>query len=92
MKNTNIDSNSAVVRKNVADQFIAEFGAAYLNPLLGMSAGATCSKVESVMELLYHLTTQPDLVHEDTLPGITLVIQTTWAAMQYEREVFKQER
>ncbi len=79
-------------RQAVADQLIDGYGANYFNPLIGKSAGETCAKVESVMALLRTLTTKPDLIDEDTLPGITALIQTVWAATQYESNVFDEER
>jgi hypothetical protein len=88
MKTETFKANNA--RQIVAHQQIAEYGTSYFNPLIGSSAGITCSRVEPVMELLYGLFGR-DLISEDMSPGIKLIVQTVWSAVQYEREVFSKE-
>lgn len=80
MSTTNVSSNDA--RKVVAEGASASL----LNPFIGSSAADTCAKVEEGMAFLYELFTR-DLVCEDMNPGLTRIVQTVWAAVQFEREV-----
>ncbi|MBN8285473.1 hypothetical protein, partial [Zoogloea sp.] len=64
---------------------------AFLNPLIGTSAAETCTKMEPVIALLHELFDR-NLVSEDMTPGIAKVVQTVWAAMQYERDIAEQSQ
>lgn len=77
-------------RQIVADKIVDDFGIDYFNPLIGASAGQTCAKIEPLMEMLYELSDR-NLISGDMNPGIKLIINTVWAAMQYEREVLSKE-
>ncbi len=91
MENTNTAPTKADdARQIVANQILGAVGVAYFNPLIGPSAGITCSRVEPIMEMLYELSDR-NLISEDMNPGIKLIVQTVWAAMQYEREVLSKE-
>lgn len=76
-------------RQLVANQIVGDSGIAYFNPLIGTSAANTCAKTEPVIELLYHLFDR-NLVSEDMNPGLAKIVQTVWAAMQYERDTAEQ--
>lgn len=78
-------------RKINAHQLIADFGGHYFNPLIGESASETCTNTEHVISFLYDMFDR-DLVSDDMRPGITMIIQTVWTAMQYERDVAEMER
>lgn len=84
-------SKAKDARQMLANQITADYGAIYFNPLIGGSAGETCAKTESIMGMLYALFNR-DLVSEDMSDGITLIVQTVWTAMQYERDVADMER
>ena len=89
MTTKTVKANNA--RQNVANQTINDYGAIYFKPLIGRSAGETCSNTESIMKMLYGLLDR-DQVSEDMSDGIKLIVQTVWAAMQYERDVAAMER
>lgn len=91
MKMKTETSNANDARQVLAKQITADYGAIYFNPLIRGSAGETCAKAESIMGLLYGLLDR-DQVSEDMSDGIKLIVQTVWAAMQYERDVAAMER
>lgn len=76
-------------RKIQAHELVNKFGAAFLNPLIGTSAANTCAKAEPVIALLHELLDR-NLVSEDMNPGLAKIVQTVWAAMQYERDTAEQ--
>ena len=71
-------------RKALAHETVQEFGAGYLNPLVGDSAAETCGNVEAVVGFLHRVIDSPECIDE-ARPGIALILQTIWTAMQYEQ-------
>lgn len=88
MSSKTVKANDA--RLDVSNQIVNDFGINYFNPLIGNSAGKTCANIEPIMEMLYGLSNR-NLISEDMNPGVKMIIQTVWAAMQYEREVLSKE-
>lgn len=89
MKSETFKANGA--RQIHAYQQVSEYGATYFNPLIGRTAAETCEKTEHVMAFLHELLIR-DLVDEDTNSALAKIVQTAWAAMQYERDVAALER
>ena len=77
------------VRNIYAHQVIDDCGPNYFNPLIGTSPAETCAKTEPVIALLHELFDR-NLVSEDMNPGLAKIVQTVWAAMQYERDTAEQ--
>lgn len=91
MENTNTAPTTADdARQIVANQIFGDGGAGYFNPLIGISAGKTCAKIDPIMEMLYGLY-DCNLISEDMNTGVKLIIQTVWAAVQYESAVLSNE-
>ena len=76
-------------RQTTANQIVGDAGINYFNPLIGNSAGETCTKTEPIMEMLYGLLDR-NLISEDMNPGVKLIIQIVWVAMQYECDTAEQ--
>lgn len=81
------------VLKNLAsrDPFavsqLADCGPGYFNPLIGSSPAETCEKLSDVLGFVYDLVGPKGGEFSDITdkqPGIALVLQTAWAAAQYE--------
>jgi hypothetical protein len=73
----------AMKAEPVALEHIAEAGPGYFNPLIGNSDAATFSNISDVMHFLHDTLETKDNICE-VAPGIKLLVQTVWAASQYE--------
>lgn len=69
-----------------AFETVAEYGAGYLNPLIGNSAAETCAKIENVMQFLHRTVDRGDDLCE-VQPALALIVQTIWSAVQYEGQM-----
>lgn len=71
-----------------AHQTVVDFGAGYLNSLVGDSAHETCSKIEALMPFMHGLIEKvsgDDF--EDMRPMLSFLVQSIWTAVQYEMNV-----
>lgn len=64
---------------------LADYGPAYFNPLIHRDEEKTFEAIESVMQML-HILIDSDEDIAEIRPGLALVVQTVWAAAQYERD------
>lgn len=85
-KSNTVTFSATDARLITAHETVKDYGASYLNPLVGCSASETCSRVESVIGFLHGLVDGNDDI-EEARPAIALILQTVWSAVQYEREV-----
>lgn len=77
---------SSDVRQVVAYGTVKDNGATYLNPIVGRTAGDTCANIATVLMMLHGLMdSRADL--DEHRGALALLIQTTWAAAQYEESV-----
>lgn len=84
--NTELMTFTATDRRTIrAHETVKDFGANYLNPLVGRSAAETCSNVEEVVAFLHRIIDSSESI-DDFRPGISLILQTVWTAVQYERD------
>jgi hypothetical protein len=73
----------AMKAEPVALEHIAEPGPGYFNPLIGNSDAATFSNISDAMYFLHDtLETKEEIC--EVAPGIKFLVQTVWAAAQYE--------
>ncbi len=70
-------------RTIAAHETVKDYGASYLNPLIGDSAAETCSRVENVIGFLHGLMESDDDISQ-ARPALALILQTVWSAVQYE--------
>lgn len=75
-------------RTAVAHQTVADFGASYLNPLVGTSPAETCANLEHIMGFLHGVMDSEQDITEFR-GALALMVQTAWSAVQYEREVHR---
>ncbi len=66
-----------------AVETLLDFGTAYFNPMIQRSEERTFEKIEQVMQLLHSVLSSDDSIDE-IRPGLAIVAQTVWAAVQYE--------
>lgn len=86
MPETKKSFTTADARLISAHETVKDYGAGYLNPMIGKSAQETCANVESVISFLHGLIDSDEDISE-ARPGIALVLQTVWSAVQYERDI-----
>ena len=75
-------------RRAVAYQTVADFGAGYLNSLVGDSAAETCEKIEAIMPFIQQTMDRRSSDElEDMRPVLSFLMQSIWTAVQYESGV-----
>ena len=77
------------IRQAVAYGTVKDYGAAYLNPIIGSSAGATCANIATVMMMFHGLLNSTADIDEHRY-ALALLIQATWSAAQYEESVLSE--
>lgn len=71
-----------------AHQTVVDFGAGYLNSLVGKSPKDTCQKIENLMPFLRRqIDTADGGSFEDMRPVLSFLVQSIWTAVQYEISV-----
>ena len=68
------------IRQIKAFETVDEYGAGYLNSLIGNTPVETCKKIEAVMSFIL------EKVDEGTngCPVMSFLVQSVWTAVQYE--------
>lgn len=73
-------------RNEIALDVAKSSGVGYFNPFIGDSATETCGKLNDGLGFVHYLLDK-DLVSEDINSGVALVVQTMWAAAQFEMQI-----
>jgi hypothetical protein len=77
--------SSPCIRTARALESVQASGPDALNPLLGNSPAQTCANLNEVIGLLHSLITS-DRELTEIQPGMALILQTVWAAVQFEAD------
>ncbi len=68
------------IRQIKAFESVNDFGASYLNPLIGKTPAETCKKVEALMPFIME---KVDEGFEEC-PVMSYLVHSIWSAVQYE--------
>ena len=66
-----------------AVETLLDNGAVYFNPMICVSDEKSFEQIELVMQLLHSVIDSDDDI-EDIRPGLAILLQTVWAAVQYQ--------
>ena len=71
-------------REKVAKEYFDGSGVGYFNPYIGGSPAETCGRVADALGFLYGVLFTNDIDFEQSRHGLGLMVQTIWAATQFE--------
>ena len=74
------------IRQIKAHETVADYGACYLNSLIGKNAADTCHKIEAVMPFIQDVIDREGDI-DAARPVLSLLFRTIWTAVQYEAEM-----
>ena len=76
--------SAPITREEVALKMAESYGVKYFNPFIGNSAADTCGSLNEGFTFLHHVLNRG--VAEEIQPCLSLLVQTMWAAAQFEME------
>lgn len=75
-------------RRAVAHHTVIDYGASYLNSLVGSDAAETCKNIEAIMPFMKRTIDERSADElDDMRPVLSFLMLSIWTAVQYETEV-----